>query len=244
MAPRSPFPWTDNELAVRTRSAVQAYWKARFGQSKRQKEGGVGDTGRRSEVTGGQHLNAFVELLCEVIRSAGFDGAEVRFKSGVTLPGYYRPQKKWDIVVERNGRLCAVLEMKSQVGPSFGNNFNNRSEEAIGSSADLWLAYREGAVGKYPPWVGYLLLVEEAPGSTDPVKLSKAAFAPMPIFNDTSYVDRYGILCRRLILERNYTAASLIVTPRAKDGRYTEPVPELGMSQFLKSLFGHLVGAS
>lgn len=244
MAPRSSFPWTDNELTVRTRSAVQAYWKERSGQSKRQKASGATDTGRRSEVTGGQHLNAFVGLLREVIRSAGFDGAEVRFKSGVTLPGYYRPQKKWDIVVERAGRLCAVMEMKSQVGPSFGNNFNNRSEEAIGSSADLWMAYREGALGKYSPWVGYLLLVEEAPGSTEPVKLSKAVFEPMSIFNDTSYVDRYGILCQRLILERNYTAASLIVSPRARDGRYAEPVPELGMSQFLKSLYGHLVGAA
>jgi hypothetical protein len=27
--------------------------------------------------------------------------------------------------------------------PSFGNNFNNRSEEAIGSASDIWIAYRE-----------------------------------------------------------------------------------------------------
>ena len=90
----------------------------------------------RGEVTGGQHLNAFCELVCDVVRLAGFDGEELRFRAGVELPGYNRPQKKRDMVVIRENRLCAALEMKSQVGPSFGNNFNNRSEEAIGSSAD------------------------------------------------------------------------------------------------------------
>ena len=58
------------------------------------------------------------------------------------LPGFYRPTKKWDLVVVRDGRLCAAIEMKSQVGPSFGNNFNNRTEEAVGSSVDLWRAYQ------------------------------------------------------------------------------------------------------
>ena len=41
-----------------------------------------------------------------------------------------------------DGRLLAVIELKSQVGPSFGNNFNNRTEEAIGSAVDFWTAYR------------------------------------------------------------------------------------------------------
>ena len=36
------------------------------------------------------------------------------------------------------------LPLKSHVGPSFGNNFNNRTEEAIGTSHDLFTAYREG----------------------------------------------------------------------------------------------------
>ncbi len=35
------------------------------------------------------------------------------------------------------GKLLAGIEFKSQVG-SFGNNYNNRTEEAIGSAADIW----------------------------------------------------------------------------------------------------------
>ncbi len=128
------------------------------------------------------------------------------------------------------------------MGPSFGNNFNNRSEEAIGSSADFWVAYREGALGVQQPWLGYLLSVEEAPGSTSAVALRKATFAPLTVFNNTSYIQRYGILCQRLMLERNYNSASLIISARGKRGLYTEPLPELQFGSFLKSLFGHLIG--
>lgn len=242
---RTPrFPWSNAELHSRVASAVQEYWSRRGGQSQRQRNAGVTDTGTRGEVTGGQHLNAFCELVCEVVRSAGFDGGELRFRTGIELPGYYRPQKKWDIVVIRGKKLCAALEMKSQVGPSFGNNFNNRSEEAIGSSADFWVAYREGALGVQRPWLGYFLFVEEAPGSTSPVTLKKATLPPMSVFQGTSYIERYGILCERLMLQRNYDSASLIVSARGKHGQYAEPAAELKFGSFLKSLFGHLVGIS
>jgi len=41
-----------------------------------------------------------------------------------------------------------------QVG-SFGNNYNNRTEEALGSAVDLWAAYREGAFKpSRGPWFG------------------------------------------------------------------------------------------
>jgi hypothetical protein len=45
------------------------------------------------------------------------------------------------------------------------------------------------------------------------------------------------------MLERNYTATSLIVSPRGDKGRYAEPSRELAMRAFLRSLYGHLVGS-
>lgn len=73
-------------------------------------------------------------------------------------------------IVKANG-LVAALEFKSHVGPSFGNNFNNRTEEAIGTSHDLWTAYREGAFGKQArPFIGWLMVVEDSSASRSPVK--------------------------------------------------------------------------
>jgi len=59
-------------------------------------------------------------------------------------------------VVIHEGHLIAAMKFKSQTGPSFGNNFNNRTEEAIGSATDLWASYREEAFKPSPrPWLGY-----------------------------------------------------------------------------------------
>ena len=58
------------------------------------------------------------------------------------LPGYFRPHKSWDLVAISNGRLIAAIELKSQVG-SIGNNFNNRTEEVLGSGVDLHTAIEE-----------------------------------------------------------------------------------------------------
>lgn len=240
---RFTFPFSDEVLFRRVAAAVTAYWTGRGGQSERQVSSGASDVGTRSEVTGGSHLNSFVELLCEVVTAAGFQTSEISFKTGVELPGYFRPQKKWDIVVIRNGRLCAALELKSQSG-SFGNNFNNRTEEAIGSATDLWTAFREGAIGRHQPWLGYFFLLEDSAKSTRPVSLKPSIFPVMSDFQGTSYAQRYAILCQRLVLERKYTAAALIIAPRGSTGVFSEPDESLGLMRFIKSLHGHLIGCS
>lgn len=101
------------------------------------------------------------------------------------------------------GRLIAALEFKSQVGPSFGNNFNNRTEEAIGTAHDLWVAYREGAFGKQPrPFVGWMMMVEAAPGSRSAVTDRSPHFPVFKEFQGASYQHRYNVLCQRLMQEQ------------------------------------------
>ncbi len=241
MAREIEFPWTKEQLTKRVEAAVKSYWHGRGGQSKRQGRRRVKDAGARGEVTGGQHLNNLLELLIEVAEAAGFKREEINLNLGIELPGFFRPQKRWDMIVASNGRLCAAVELKSQVG-SFGNNFNNRSEEAIGNATDFWTAFREGAMGKESPWLGYLFLLEHAEKSTRPVRLKKSAFPPFPIFEGTSYARRYEILCERLVLERKYSRTSLILAPKSKLGTHSEPNEDLGFYGFAKSLHAHLIG--
>jgi hypothetical protein len=235
-------PWDDAAFAEQTRKAVRAYWRGRAGQSKRQGERTGKDAGTRKEVTGGQHLNSFVEMIRQTAIAAGFNDEEILLRRGLELPGYFRPQKRWDLIAVRGGRLCAAVELKSQVG-SFGKNFNNRSEEAIGNSTDFWTAFREGALGKETPWLGYFFFLELAPKSTAPVGLKPSRFPPFQIFQGTSYARRYEILCERLVLERKYTRTALLLSPRGKDGRFQEPSePSLGFKSFLSSLHAYLAG--
>ena len=140
------FPYTDDDMNKKIADAAAFYWRTRKRQAALQKKRGVLDAGTRGQVTGGRHLDGFAKLIQEICIKAGFKRSEVFFDRAVPVPGYYRPQKNWDVVVLRNGRLIAAIELKSQSG-SFGNNFNNRSEEVLGVSRDFWLAYRERAFG-------------------------------------------------------------------------------------------------
>jgi hypothetical protein len=96
----------------------------------------------------------------------------------------------------------ATLEFKAQVG-SFGNNFNNRTEEAIGNATDILTAYREAAFGgSSKPWIGYFMLLEDAPGSTTAVRVERPRFGVFPEFENASYAMRYCILCQKLVREQ------------------------------------------
>jgi len=126
-----------------------------------EKKRGVSDAGLRSAVTGGAQMDGFIRLFTEMIVGAGMDEGYVYRKRRLELPGFFRPTKEWDLVVVKSGHLVAAIEAKSQVGPSFGNNFNNRTEEAMGSALDLWTAFREGAFNSgVQPFLGYLRLRE------------------------------------------------------------------------------------
>ena len=142
-------------IDARLKEAVQSYWNARAANKEKQQEGGRIDAGTRSEVTGGTQMGAMEVLVADILCEAGLDRADVKTRTALELPGYYRPEKKWDLIVVSEEQLVAAIEFKSQVGPSFGNNFNNRCEEAIGSASDIWIAFREGRFGKAPqPFLG------------------------------------------------------------------------------------------
>jgi len=123
-----PPPTVLAELQKYTRKAVQFYWQTRATQSQKQRAAGASDQGLRSAVTGGAQMDGFIDLFTKLVVEAGIDRAHIFYKDSLELPGYFRPSKKWDFIVVLNGKLVAALEAKSQVGPSFGNNFNNRTE--------------------------------------------------------------------------------------------------------------------
>lgn len=118
----------------KAREAVEAFWGNREMARKKQIEAGKIDAGERAGVTAGKNMDGFIALIVDLVRANGLAYAQIhRDRAVVTLPGYFRPTKLWDLLVLNEGRLVAALECKSQVGPSFGNNFNNRTEEAIGT---------------------------------------------------------------------------------------------------------------
>lgn len=238
---------TDEKIGQMAQKAVQHFWLARDLQATRQKTSGKTDQGYRGAVTGGAQMNGFVDALKELACLAGISPGDVYSKhSLLELPGYFRPTKEWDILIVQKGVLLAAIEAKSQVGPSFGNNFNNRTEEAMGSALDLWTAFREKAFGgAVRPWLGYIFLLEDCLRSQRPVGVKEPHFRVFPEFRLASYAKRYALFCGKLVLERHYDAAALLTSTREEGtkGVFTEPCPEIGFKRFVRSLFAHLQGS-
>ena len=215
-----------------TQQAVHRFWHSRS-------SGVLSANGRdgRTAVVSGKNMDGFIEVVHAVVDHCGLprDAVHVR-KSKVILPGFFRATKNWDVLVVNEGRLLGVFEFKSQVG-SFGNNFNNRSEEVIGSAADLWVAHHHGAYGGVlrsrhrvsehspavlnpelqsdprPPFLAWLMLLEECDASMRAVRCDEPHFPVFPEFREASYAQRYQVLCERLVERQLYSAAALELTP-------------------------------
>lgn len=86
------------------------------------------------------------------------------------------------------------------------------------------------------------MLVEDAPKSRSPVTDKSPHFRVFPEFQGASYLNRYDILCQRLIQEQLYTTASLITSPRtATDtGDYSDLSEMTSLKTFVASLAGHI----
>jgi Restriction endonuclease XhoI len=191
-------------------------------------------------------MDGFVSLVRDYLCENGLPKTQVYCQSRIELPGWYRPEKKWDLFVVENGQFLAGIEFKSQVG-SFGNNYNNRTEEAIGSACDIWAAYREGAFKPSArPWLGYMMLLEDSADSSRPVRAQEPHFKVFREFKDASYAKRYEILLTKLMRERLYDSTCFLLSDskNGMKGNYKEPAVELTFEKFMASLLARAISVA
>ena len=221
-----------SELTAR---AIRFFWNTKKRQLKES-----GDSSNRGAVVGGKQMDGFVNLLREVAISVGIPDESIITNNNY-LPGYFRSSKDWDmIIISPCGKLVAAIELKSQVG-SYGNNFNNRTEEALGSAIDLWTAFREGQFpNQQSPWVGWLMVVGRDEASLRPVRNYEPYFPVRSEFNGACYLDRYRIFCQKLIRERHYTSAALVWTSDSES--FDDVSPDISIRRFLFSFASYLTG--
>lgn len=233
----------------RARDAVKLFWGNREAAMAKQLAAGNQDAGSRGAVTAGKNMDGFLVLAQQLVEANGLLMAKICVQRRVlTLPGFFRPTKLWDMLVMYKGQLVAALEFKSQVGPSFGNNFNNRSEEAIGTAHDLWTAYREGAFGKEAPrpFLGWVMLVEDCQASRTAVRDGEPHFPVFPEFKGASYSKRYDLLCKRLVQEGLYTSAAFLSSPRtaAVDGKFQHLSELTSLKTFVTGFAAHIAAVA
>ncbi len=237
-----------DNLDLRFQAAVQQFWTGRDEALRRQIEAGRVDAGTRGSVTSGGHMSALESLVADIVEDAGLDRGLVRIKikgvrpqTRLELPGYFRPEKQWDLLVVLDDQLVAAIEFKSMVG-SFGNNLNNRAEEAIGNATDIWKAFREERLGALRPFLGYFFLLEDNPKVHRATRFKEPYFRIDPAFRDTTYSQRSAILCRRLVLEGLYDATCLTLATKDVPTKVSHPDESLSFGRFAAQLQGHVRG--
>lgn len=197
-------PFSDEEIEA----AVRDFWGSR-------------QTGTQS----GRHDRAFLELVSSELSQLGWP-AQIRQQS--TVPGHFRVAKSWDIVCrDSRGHPRICIEFKSQVD-SYGNNENNRYEEALGSGLDIRARYGGEATLGF-----FLVICDEA--ATRSVTRSRITDID-PAFENTSHIDRRIIFAERIVgyqltEARLYDAACVLLVGR--DGTVKHPEnPDLWLVNF------------
>jgi hypothetical protein len=213
--------------------AVRSFWDVRGSQALTGRGEGSG-----AAVRGGRHFDALTQLVAQPFLEAGFHPSQLHTGRRATIPGFYRPAKDWDLVVTDGSALVAAFEFKALGGPSFGNNFNNRAEEALGNAADLWRAYANGSLGSLRPWLGYFFLIEDGAGSRRrSSRITTPTVGELDLaFRNSSYQERAATMCERLLAERLYDAVCFAATSRDPSEVPIEPHPQMTWSAFLAAI--------
>ncbi len=202
-----------------------------------QKLRGSSDQGLRAGVTSGKHLDPLAEYIANKLVSYGIDKADIcTGSSGMEIPGWYRPNKQWDILAFDGKALVSAIELKS-IGSSYGNNFNNRTEEALGSATDASAAVKYNMfVNEQPPAFGYVMVVRSDEKSRSIIKrIPEPHFKVDSAFYQNSYLDRFRIMCTRMLSEKLYDAIWLVFIDTEKR-TIEEPVKALSFDKFMLKL--------
>ena len=87
------------------------------------------------------------------------------------------------------------------------------------------------------------MLLEDAPGSKRAVSATAPHFPVFEEYRNASYAKRYELLLTKMVRERHYDAASLLLSPRsaALTGDFSEPSPELAFGVFAESLMARII---
>ncbi|MFI7117009.1 PaeR7I family type II restriction endonuclease [Amycolatopsis sp. NPDC049868] len=217
--------------------AVAAYWGAKQSQNDLSAIRDAVGAGTAGSVRGGKHFDGIAALISKFFLDAGYPPEAIRMTQGqrLELPGYFRPTKQWDVVVAYKNTLVAAFELKALGGPSFGNNYNNRVEEALGSAVDLRRATLADLYPGEKPWLGYFFILEDAPNSRSAIHINEGAFPSEEIWHEASYQKRFSVFCERLMAEGIYDSICYITSSKV-DAKPIELVKKLDWQHFSSAI--------
>jgi hypothetical protein len=128
------------DYELKAREAVQLFWRNREAARQKQIDSGSEDRGERAGVTAGKNMDGVLSLVEALAHANGLSRATIhRDRALLTLPGFFRPTKLWDMLIMNEKRLVAALEF-SLVGEICGSFMRSN-----GGGKLRWRRRRENA---------------------------------------------------------------------------------------------------
>ena len=173
--------------------------------------------GRRGQAIGGGSMSVFAKIAGKVATQAGVAEIDTIVPTSprdqrTVLPGCFRPTKNWDFLVIRDRVPLVALEFKS-IMSSYGNNLNNRAEEAVGQGADLNATLQSHGIQPESVFSGYLMIMADDSASRRPTRNITLPLLDIEVeMNDLSYQQRADRMCQRLEEKRIWSCTSFATT--------------------------------
>jgi len=84
--------------------------------------------------------------------------------------------------------------------------------------------------------------LEDAPRSRSPIRDRSIHFPVRPEFQGASYIDRYNLLCKKLVQEQLYTTTAVLASPKTaiKSGEFKDVSDLTSLKTFVTSFAGHI----
>lgn len=189
----------------------------------------------RGSVTG--RPRELLRLITDKLVAAGVDSTSIRVEQVLGLPGSYGVNDSWDLIISAKGIPAAAIVIKSQVGPSFGNNLRNRMSELLSRAADVDRQYSTDELKNYKPCLGVLFLLEESQGSTAPVR-KRAGILNIEDGSTgaSSYKEQYAEFFRRLLRDRMYDTICYLTATPLPELKVSEPDIEMAFENFISTI--------
>lgn len=85
-------------------------------------------------------------------------------------------------------------------------------------------------------------MLEDCEASNRPVSVKEPHFKVFPEFVGASYMRRYELFCRKLVLERHYTSSAFITSSSQNGlaGAFKTPADDLSVDRFARVLIAHV----
>jgi len=86
------------------------------------------------------------------------------------------------------------------------------------------------------------MLVEDASRSRSPIRDRSQYFPVRPEFQSASYIERYNLLCKKLVREQLYTTTAVLVSPQAaiNASKFSDVSDMTSLKTFVTSFAGHI----